>query len=254
MWLIQWLTELNLFETNATDDRSVQIQRWSTRFYICALTLAVFILSIYTLLTVVSERIEIHHPTFNVYKKLSVKYSPKCPCSNVSVPYGQFVQLAPSYHQVCSSDFVTQRWIDYLYDPATTPFYYEQDFRATASQQFQLLAILCRMRIQAINASLHSFANTSLVAAELLNEKHFDAQMQAHIDAFKKNTINKFNQTLAFIRHLVFSNSLLSVARTFMNFGLQYENGYWSSIGLWNCLYGNSLECSLTKCPPFFRP
>jgi hypothetical protein len=237
MWLIKWLTELNLFEKNATDNRSVQNQRSSTRFYICALSLALFIISVYTLLTVVPERIEIHDPTFNVYKKLPVKYSPKCACSNVSVPYEQFVRLEPRYHQVCSSDFVTQRWIDFLYDPEATPFYYPEDFRATASQQFQLLAILCRMRIQAINASLRSFSNTSLVAAELLSEKHFDAQIQAHIDAFKTNTLNKFNHTLAFVRNFFFSNTLLSVARTFLIFGFQYMGGSWSSTTIWSCLH-----------------
>jgi hypothetical protein len=104
----------------------------------------------------------------------------------VSIPYEQFIRIVPRYHQICSSDFVTQRWIDYLYNPAMTPFYYPQDFRATASQQFQLLAILCRLSAQAIDDGLRSLNNTKLITSQALSKNLLDAQMQAHIDAFKK--------------------------------------------------------------------
>ena len=37
-----------------------------------------------------------------------------CPCSNVAIPYHKFIRLTPIFHQVCSSDFVTESWINLL--------------------------------------------------------------------------------------------------------------------------------------------
>jgi hypothetical protein len=241
MWIVQWLAELNLFESNTTEDRNLQIQRWSTRLYIIALSFSIIIIC--TLVEIVPQHVEIQNPTLKWYEKLQDEYSPKCPCSNVSIPYEQFVQFEPSYHQVCSSDFITQRWIDYLYNSTTTPFYHHMDFRLTASQQFQLLAILCRLSAQAINASLRSFNNTKLITAQLLSKNLFDAQIQAHIHAFKITTLNKFNHTLGFVRHLFFSNNLLPAAHTFFILDFPYLPGSWPPKMKYDCFYHLNRYC-----------
>ena len=244
MRLRQWLIELNLFEMDAVHDQIVKIQRWFTRVYIIALSVVLVILSIHAIVEDIPQHIEIRDPTFKLYNKLQDKYSLDCPCSNVAIPYEQFAQFAPQYHQVCSSDFVTQRWIDYLYNPSTTPFYYPEDFRSTASQQFQLLAILCRLSIQAINDSLHLFNNTKFISAQLLSKNLFRAQIQAHIHAFKTSTLKKFSHTLDFVRNLLYGNTLLSVSQTFYPFQLWQNNGFWSAgIDITFCLYHLNIYC-----------
>ena len=229
MRLMQWLTKLNLFESNATDEHSLQIQRWSTRVYIITLSLSLFILSIYASLQVITQHIVIEDPTVDLYEKLLQKYSVECACSNVSIPYEQFTRLTPSYHQICSSDFVTQRWINYLYNSTTTPFYYPEDFRATASQQFQLLANLCQLSAQALNDDLHSFNITKLITVQLMSGKLLDAKMQAHIDAFKKTIPSKFYHNLMLVRDFLFSNNFLPAAQTLSTFETLYEQGSWTS-------------------------
>jgi len=123
MPFFSWLLELNLFETNATDDYSIRIQRLSTRFYISIFTITLFILSIFVSLHTMALRVEIQNPTVDLYTELEHKYSMECFCSNGSILHGQFIELVPIYHQVCSSDFVTQRWFDYLFDSGRSPFY-----------------------------------------------------------------------------------------------------------------------------------
>ncbi len=107
MPFLQWISELNLFETSATDDTSFRIQRWSTRFYILIFAITLLILSIYASFHIITLRIEIQNPTMDLYKELEDKYSMECYCSETSILHDEFIDLVPIYHQVCSGDFVT---------------------------------------------------------------------------------------------------------------------------------------------------
>ena len=51
-----------------------------------------------------------------MYENLQANYSTtlKCPCSNMIIPYREFITLSPMLHQVCSSDLVTHKWISLL--------------------------------------------------------------------------------------------------------------------------------------------
>lgn len=253
---VRWLSDLNFFETNATDAHSVRLQRWSTRLYILFFSFAILILGIYGSFKVIIRRVEIQHPTIDVYEQLEGKYSTECACSGISIPYGEFVQLKPSYHQICSSKLVTQQWIDFLFDRTTTPFYYVQDFRATASQQFQLLAILCQLSAQAIDNGLRSFTSTAFISGQLLSKIRLSAQMQADIDAFKRNTPNAFFYTLVFIHRLITGNALLPAVETVLSFFFTEYQGaegpFWISQSVRNGfidLNGMYCDCAFsTKC------
>jgi hypothetical protein len=38
-----------------------------------------------------------------------------CPCSKVGIAYDTFVTINVTFHQVCSSQFIEQTWIDVLF-------------------------------------------------------------------------------------------------------------------------------------------
>ncbi|CAF0868087.1 unnamed protein product [Adineta steineri] len=222
MPFFQKLKELNLYETNATDANSIRIQRLSTRFYLSTFTITLLILSIYAALHKTTLLVEIHNPTIDLYQKLEAKYSMECSCSETSIRYGEFMNHIPIYHQVCSSDFVTQRWIDALFDSTKTPFYFPVDFRTTASQQFQLLAALCRSSARGINDSLQSFFRSELITEKLMTEDFFLTKIRADIDTFKNNTLDAFDYKLMFIREIIQGNILLPSTGTILNFYFHY--------------------------------
>ncbi|CAF0846073.1 unnamed protein product [Adineta steineri] len=222
MPFFQKLKELNLFETNATDASSIRIQRLSTRFYLSIFTITLLILSIYASLHKIILLVEIHNPTIDLYHELEAKYSMECSCSETSIRYGELMNHIPTYHQVCSSDFVTQRWIDALFDSTKTPFYFPIDFRSTASQQFQLLAALCQSSARGINDSLQSFFRSELISEKLMIEDFFLTKIRADIDTFKNNTLDAFDYKLIFIRDTIQGNILLPSIGTILNFYFHY--------------------------------
>ena len=109
---------LNLYkdpEKQSVDD--IRQQRISTRLFIVLMIIALSVLVLYTSLVIVTKTVTIKQPTVNVYTELQTKYSQTivCPCTQISINYEKFISFHPTFHQICSSDFVTEQWINYFY-------------------------------------------------------------------------------------------------------------------------------------------
>ena len=205
----------NLFKTISRDERSLRIQRWSTRLYIPLLFAAMSVLLVYTIIQVQSRQIEILNPSLSTYIDLYAKYdNVKCPCTQISIAYEHFLELSPLFHQVCSSDLVSEEWIDFLFDKDTTTLRYPVDFRTTAFNQFQILRQPCQLSDTAINDGILILNKSQLISGELLNEDLFIAQLKADILEFQIVTISDFARSLSFIRNFIAGNELLSAVET----------------------------------------
>jgi hypothetical protein len=224
----RFFIELNLFETVATDEHSVRIQRWSTRLYIFVLTTAMIILLAYTTLNVMTKQIEVQNPSLLTYFNLYNKYgNVRCRCTQIALSYRAFVELSPLYHQVCRSDFISQKWIDFLFDNNMTMMRYAVDFRASASNQFQVLRELCQISYSAIDDALETFYKSKLISGDLFNKDLFNAQLNADILAFQSVTILNFRRSLIFMRSFIAGNAFMPAIQTAFRFVLHTDsNGY----------------------------
>lgn len=207
----RFFRDLNLFKTSNQDEHHLRIERWSTRLYIPLLFIVLLILLFYTILETHSEQIQIRNPTLSTYLSLYEK-SPdlKCPCTEISISYEKFLELSPLFHQVCSSDLITDEWISFLYDPEKTPLRYPADFRATAFNEFQILRELCSLSITAILDGIETLYKSELISGELLNEKLFQAQVEADISASQTIIMSDFTRSFSFTRNFIVGNALLT--------------------------------------------
>ena len=118
---------LNLFPSTdpmANQPHQLRNQIISTRLFIFSLLVSLAILLIYTS-TVTIDRIRIlEQPTLDQYMQLIERHpqSLACPCTHISINHHQFLQLNYSLHQVCSSAFVSEEWLDYLEDREAVPY------------------------------------------------------------------------------------------------------------------------------------
>jgi hypothetical protein len=206
---------LNLFETDIVDEHSVRNQRWSTRIYIFVLSIAMIIFLVYTTLQVTTKQIEVLNPSLFTYFHLYSKYeNVKCSCTEISSSYQTFVELSFLYHEVCQSDFISQKWIDFLFDNNKSTIRYAVDFRASASNQFQVLRELCQLSFTEVNDSLEMFYKSEFISGHLLNEDLFNAQLDADILLFQSITISNFRRSLVFIRSFTFANYFMPAIKT----------------------------------------
>ena len=211
----RFIIELNLFKTDVTNPQTIKIQRWSTRIHTILLFCAMCILLVYNASTVKTQQIEVKHPSFETYYKLKNAYDTdiKCPCAQISAPYRSFLQLVPVYHEICSSFFVSQTWINMLFDD-TTFIRYVLDFRATASNQFQVLRELCTLSQTTINRNMQTFYNDELISGYLLSEPLIKAEITTTIAVFQASSRTNFLHLISFLRSFVFGNQYLAGIET----------------------------------------
>lgn len=173
----------NLFDTRSTDREIVHRQILSTRLFLILFISSICILLAYTCLDVQTKSVTVLQPTQTTYDILLTRYADtlECPCTRVSTHYGSFVQATPVFHQVCSSDFVSQAWLDFSFD-ANATFVWPMDVRTSISAVWQMITALCQSSNRTLADALVEFASTPLVSSVVLSEVQVRAKTQAALD------------------------------------------------------------------------
>ncbi|CAF1538460.1 unnamed protein product [Didymodactylos carnosus] len=201
------------FQSNlpSTDEDEAKNAFISTRLYFVTLIVSLIVLVLYTTLLPRIKTITIKSPTIEQYTKLYEKYPQTltCQCSSISVSYGTFIQLSLKYHQLCSSQFITEEWIEYLNTISSDQLYY-RDFRRVGGYSFQLLSRLCHIVQQTINSELLIFQSTSYITPSLVSLEVFTTQTEVFIKQFQLSTINTFLREFNFIQKSIQGNGLMS--------------------------------------------
>lgn len=116
--MISRLKNLNLYSSpnTANNEYELKNEKISTRIFLILWILSVVIITIYAGQVSIAQTIDVKEPSFEQFQLLSSKFSEtfRCPCDNVSIPYSTFIDLKPQFHQLCTSDFIGQDWIDHL--------------------------------------------------------------------------------------------------------------------------------------------
>ncbi|CAF3863157.1 unnamed protein product [Rotaria sp. Silwood1] len=206
------ITTFNLFPDRVDDDENrIREQRYASRLYLVLLCVSVLVLIIITSLSPQYNTCTIEFPTITIYKELQSRFpnTLTCPCSQVNIPYGRFIQLYPSFHQVCSSVFITEQWIAMLF-PWSYITHYE-DFRVQAAGQFQLLQSFCALAEQTVVTALQDFATSEFITANVISAAVFDAQMRSTISIFQLEAPGAFISALELIRRATHGNAFMTV-------------------------------------------
>ncbi|CAF1058517.1 unnamed protein product [Adineta steineri] len=209
----QYCQNLNLFPSVplSTDEHELKNQKISTRLYISLFTLSLTILLLHTSLTDITKTITVAKPTLTKYEQLYSKYSQTliCPCKHISINYDKFLYIKYTFHQVCSSVFITDEWITHN-DVILHYLYTSNDPRIVVSYAFQALGAFCELIESTINNSLIQFNSTQYITASVASSDLFQSQAQSFIDQFKLSTTNNFLLSLNMIRKTTQGNAFLS--------------------------------------------
>ncbi|CAF1573372.1 unnamed protein product [Adineta steineri] len=258
MAVLVWhsLRDLNLFKSSLQQQPSdIKQQQWTTRIYISLLALALAILTLYGILSVETKLIQVTKPSLSTVQQLqsqvSLVSSLQCPCTQLTVPYEKLVQLQPFYHQICSSDFLSDRWINSLYNVMKAIMSLNSasvstlDFSQTQSV-FGLLKAICNLCNETITNSLQTFTQTQLVGAQLLTADQFENQMLSNINQFKLETANGMLHFLQVMRNITYVNQILTGASTNFFMGITGSPNYNASLSI--AYYDNSNDTSSDIC------
>ena len=217
------LLDLNFFKD--PDEETVwhlRNQRLSTQIFLFSMSLSLSILILFTSLSYTTETVIIKQPSVDVYLQLEAQsYSQTlvCPCTSISNEYKSFISFRPVFHQICSSIFLGQDWLDYL--TSTTPMY-ALDFRGVGRSFFPVLTSFCNLSSETISNELMSFNSTKYTTQNVQPHDLFESATQQIIRAFEQITKNAFLLQIATFRQSMGGNALFSAALT--NFFYQPSN------------------------------
>lgn len=125
------------------------------------------------------------------------------------------IQKIIDLHQLCSSDFVSDNWVAYLYGKGNlVNLFSPTDFRYSATGQFQSLISLCKLSQETVNNSLSQLLTSDFINTDLLSWNTLDERIQTTINQFEMTMPNLFLSILSLIRETTQANMLMSALST----------------------------------------
>ncbi|CAF1046530.1 unnamed protein product [Adineta ricciae] len=194
--LTWWMKQLNLFKAaaNRTVD-DVRQQRITTRCYLFLFACSIVILVSFTSVTTQTVTVVASNPSLNRYKQLQMSNPStlKCPCSNSTMPYSTFASLSASFHQLCSSNLVSEEWITMLtqsgYGVGADNIWF-----LNSGAFFGQLSILCQLANKTVYDNINAFLARTFATSYVLNEKDFNTQSNQAVHQLIESTVISFNR------------------------------------------------------------
>jgi hypothetical protein len=202
-----FIVQYNLFPSSSpvVSDREIRNQKISTYLFVIIMAVSFIILTVYTALQQVTKTISVKQPDYITYQKLYLQRSENlsCPCTTISVEQGMFVDIKPTFHPICSSDFVSDTFLSYLLATPKVPLWY-------GYHRFKLIASLCHLSNATITNSLAVFNNSRFVSGEVLSNDLFNKYINDIVDHYIKTINNSFILSLSFIRNTTIGNKFMN--------------------------------------------
>ena len=221
----QYVLTYNRFELPSSTADTRRRELLSTRLYVVLLTVCTIILLCYAGLVEQSKSETVHRPSQSTYEHLQSLDIDllQCPCSSIAMPYADFIiYLNASLHPVCSSDFVSDVWRNFINQFRTGNVLWVQtaDFRKWGIVLFNLLQSLCSLSNATVADLIKQLQMSSFISSEALTLSQFHAQVSEALQSLQKSESTLFARSLQLFRASDQGNALISILNN--NWQLQY--------------------------------
>lgn len=136
----------------------------------------------------------VRNPSLSTYEELTTFHSSAlaCACSNSTMPYGSFVSLSAIFHQICSSDLVSNEWISLLVE-TFAGWAAEHIWIFGSKKYFESIATLCELANQTANYNIDNLLAQTFATTDVLVEKDFNIQLDIIINQFIQSIGTSFS-------------------------------------------------------------
>ncbi|CAF1296227.1 unnamed protein product [Adineta ricciae] len=207
------IQNLNLFPSvpPSNDEHQLRNEHISTRLFVLLFALSFTILLLYNSLICIQKTVTMKSPSFTDYTHINITYSETltCPCTKISIDYKEIVRINYTFHQICSSVFITEGWIEYIYDNRGDDLW-SRDFRVKAPSVFLLISKFCEMVNRTLTTRFDVFYTSTYTRSSVIPYNLFQSETKAVVEELKYFTISNLISSLSLIRQTTQSNSILS--------------------------------------------
>ena len=219
------VVSLNLFKSSSDDPETIRRERLTTRVYLLLFSLSLIAIIVYGAVSVRTTTITKYLPTVHEFIQLAIRYpgSTRCPCSHTSIGFNEFTRLDVTYHAVCSSDFISQAWIDATFTE-NVPRFLPIDVRKTLSVFWQSVRSLCALVKSAVSDGFDDFKAKPFLSPEAQTAEYLQTQVRLTLNFSLENSLAKLQRNLLMIRQSISGNRFLSGLNT--NYRIQTSQNF----------------------------
>ncbi|CAF4371750.1 unnamed protein product, partial [Rotaria sp. Silwood2] len=202
---------LNLFKTSSQDPSIIQRQRLTTRLFLVLIIISIIIYSFYISISTQTKTIIITNPSRDEYEQLWKMHSDTvyCPCSQIVIPYSNFIEIIPKFHQLCSSMFISPEWFN-MYGAVEFTLDSLQFAGTLGAHFFKGLAAFCSIAEQTVINSYRVFSAKTFITNRVLPQTIFYNEVSILVDKFNKSTFSEFYRAILLARVTSQSNAFAS--------------------------------------------
>lgn len=146
-----------------------------------------FTLLLFTSLSVQTLVVTERNPSFITHLALQALHptTVRCPCSSPTISYATFLSLSPTFHEVCTSAFVSDAWLSLIVIISKRP----TSWFTPLAHHLQLLSTICRLTSETLDNAVHQFLTRSLTTSIVLAESDFASQLNRTVDQFTRSLV-----------------------------------------------------------------
>ncbi|CAF1430761.1 unnamed protein product [Adineta steineri] len=227
------------------------LSQWSTRLYLILLSIIFVILTLYTIIQPQTLTKSCSTPSLNFDKNLIDGYSDELdyPCSMISFPYDEYVQIQPIFHQICSSDLISNEWRLNITANLISNLsaYNQRDYRLFLSTNLQFLNGLCQLSMQTVHQSIQQSLSSLFITKQLLSEENFNLHINSMINEAKSNAPSTFIRLLSLLRATNHGNAIVSSYGTYYQYKASVYNTFSTTLYTQAMIYDNNCSCQLNS-------
>ncbi|CAF1538519.1 unnamed protein product [Adineta ricciae] len=222
IFILKW----NIFNSYSTDEYKEKNEILSTRIYIIVLFLSLTLFCSFLSFEKQIKTISFSNPSQTQFDELQNNSLDQlqCPCTQISVKYSEFIQFRPTYHQICSSIFVSSDWDKWGMNWKGQGPCSSSDFINQAHNYFYLLSEYCQLSQDLVLKELEQFYVMQYITSGVIQFKQFNSEIKSLIENFKVKTQKSLKTQLNIIQSVIFNNQLLSHLRIGMSYQIQCCN------------------------------
>ncbi|CAF3870517.1 unnamed protein product, partial [Rotaria sp. Silwood1] len=192
-----------------------------------------------------------YSPSQTTFLYLTKKYphTLQCRCSQIGITFGSFVKVNVNFHQVCSSKFITQEWIDSIFIENKTSSSTRSDIRFYVSFFWQTIAGLCSVSKSTWTNAVTSFGASRILSPMAVTEEILYIQAQENLSNYISLAQTTLAQILLVIRRTMSGSQFVSALETNFYVGYPPLNvGDWSQPKMFPVVSGNCSCFSISGC------
>lgn len=220
--LWQRFLDVNLYRKRSSSAETLSLELLATRIYIFTLVIILLCVSVVCSLLVRTSNITEYLPSSATFLYLQKQYpnTLQCPCSKIGITYGTFVNTHIDFHQVYSSDFITQSWIDLVFADRNISNSVTDDIQAMLSFFWQSIAGFCNICNKTWITTSAKFNRSTIFSLNAFSIEYLQAQSETKLAADIALAQTTLTHNLLAFQYSTAANGFVSALST--NFYLPY--------------------------------